>query len=98
MVVFAFILSALVMFGIAVVLTRPTPDQKALDRRLASLKSNADGSLAATLDLDLYLKTLKRGHFGWLEDTISGTAFSRRIQLLIIQSDSATAVGTVLAQ
>jgi len=98
MVVFAFIFSALVSFGVVVVLTRPTPDQKALDRRLASLKSNEDGSPAATLDLDLYLKTLKRGHFGWLEDTISGTAFSRHIQLLIVQSDSATAVGTVLAQ
>jgi tight adherence protein B len=99
MVFVVFIVSALIAFGIAVVLLRPTADQKALDRRLASLKSNEDGTVAAaTLDLELYLKTLKRGQFGWLEDMVSGTQFSRHIQRLIIQSDSATAVGTVLAQ
>jgi tight adherence protein B len=98
MVVLIFIFSMLVAFLVALVVLRPTPDQKMLDRRLASLKSSGDGTAAATLDLELYLKTLKRGNFGWLEDIVSGTPFSRYIQHLIIQSDSATAVGTVLAQ
>jgi tight adherence protein B len=98
MVVVAFIFSALLSFGIAALVLRPTPDQVAIDRRLTALKSREGGLTPVSLDLDLYLKTLKRGSFGWLEDMVSGTAFSRHIQLVIVQSDSATAVGTVLAQ
>ncbi len=98
MVFVIFIGSALLTFGIVVILLRPTPDQKALDKRLATLKASEDGSVGRTLDLDLYLKTLKRGSFGWLEDLVSGSAFARKLQLLIVQSDSPTAVGTVMAQ
>ena len=98
MVVLAFIVSTLVTFGVVVILMRPSADQKAMTARLESLRVDADGTATPTLDLDLYLKTVKRGSFGWLEDVISGTPFSRRIQLLIIQSDSATTVGTVMMQ
>lgn len=98
MVVLAFIVSTTVMFGVVIILLRPTADQKAMSVRLDSLQSGADGSDAPTLDLDLYLKSAKRGSFGWLEDIVSGTLFSRHIQLLIVQSDSGTTVGTVLMQ
>ena len=96
MVVVIFLVSTLITFGLAVMLMRPTPDQKAMEKRLASLQSNEDGT--QTLDLDLYLKTLKRGNFGFLEDLVTGTVFSRSIQLLIIQSDSPITVGSVIAQ
>jgi tight adherence protein B len=98
MIVVSFLFSLLLTFGIAAMVLRPTPDQKAIDRRLSSLQSREHTAATATLDLDLYLKTLKRGNFGWLEDTVSGTGFSRYIQLAIVQSDSPTTVGTVLAQ
>jgi tight adherence protein B len=92
-----FLLSAAVNFGIAFLLLRPTRDQKAIDKRLTSLRTNANGE-SEQPDLQMYLKTLRRGSFGWLEDMVSGTAMSRHIQRLIVQSDSATAVGTVLFQ
>lgn len=98
MAVAIFLFSGLLIFGLAVLLGRPSPDQKALERRLAIVKSSGDGSLSPALELDLYLKTLKRGSFGWLEDLVAGSAFARKIQLLILQSDSSTAVGTVMAQ
>ena len=91
-----FILSGTFLFGLAVYVLRQTPDQKAMDKRLSSLKARDGGSGVATLNLDLYLKTLKRGSFGWLEDIAAGTGLARKIQLLIIQSDSASPVGTVL--
>lgn len=97
MVVLIFLVSALVTFGMVVLITRPTPDEKALEQRLASLKANRDG-VTPTLDLDLYLKTLKRGNFGFLEDMVIGSSFARGIQLLVIQSDSASTVGAVMAQ
>jgi tight adherence protein B len=98
MIAVAFIFSALLCFGVAAMVLRPTPDQLAMDKRLTALKVREDGGSTATADLDLYLKTLKRGSFGWLEDMVSGTGFSRHIQLVIVQSDSSTTVGTVLAQ
>ena len=98
MVVIAFIVSMLVTFGVVAIMLRPTADQKALTQRLDGLRPNADGSSAQTLDLEVYLKTVKRGNFGWLEDMVSGTPFSRHIQLLVVQSDSATTVGSVMMQ
>lgn len=98
MLVLAFLISTILMFGIAVIVLRPTADQKAMTARLESLRSDADGSGAPTLDLDLYLKSVKPGSFAWLEDIVSGSSFSRHIQLLIIQSDSATTVGNVLVK
>jgi len=99
MIFFVFIAGGLFNFLIAFFVMRPTRDQKALDRRLTVL--NAREGVAAqesSLNLDLYLKTLQRGSFGFLEDMVQGTGLARRIQLLIIQSNSATAVGTVLFQ
>jgi len=98
MVVLAFIVSTVLTFGIVAIMFRPSADQKAMVARLDSLRSEPDGATAKSQDLDLYLKSVKRGSFGWVEDIVSGTLFSRRIQLLIVQSDSATAVGTVLMQ
>lgn len=91
-----FILSAVFNFGVALFFLRQTKDEKAIDRRLTVLKARDGTAVAATQDLDLYLKTLQRGQFGWLEDLAAGSGMAHKIQMLIIQSDSATAVGTVL--
>ena len=96
---FIFIASVLFIFGLAFFLLRATPDQKAIGKRLTSLKTpEGESEAGGGLDLSLYLKTLQRGSFGFLEDLAAGSGLSRMIQLLIIQSDSATAVGTVLMQ
>jgi len=97
MVVVIFIVCTFITFGVVVLLMRPTPDQLVLEQRLKALKSNGEES-TPSMDLDLYLKTLKRGNFGFVEDMVGGTPFSRSIQLLIVQSDSATTVGAVVAQ
>jgi tight adherence protein B len=96
MVVLAFLFSAVFTFGIIVFLLRPSPDQKAMDRRLSALNSRENGLGPISTELDLYLKTLQKGQFGWLEDIFAGSAFTRKIQMLILQSDSVTSVGTVL--
>ena len=93
-----FIISCIFNFALAVFLLRPTRDQKAIGRRLTGVKSPEGNSGPAARDLDLYLKTVQRGSFGWLEDLTSGSGLARKLQLLIIQSQSATSVGAVLAQ
>ena len=96
MVVLAFLFSAALTFGIVLFLLRPSADQKAIDRRLTAVQTRESGMGAVSPELDLYLKTLQKGQFGWLEDLFSGTTITRAIQLMILQSDSATTVGTVL--
>jgi len=95
MVAIVFIVSMLFTFGIVVFLIRPTADQKAVVRRLESLKAH-DAGLPTAQDLDLYLKTMQRGQFGWLEDIFASTGLPRTIQLMILQSDSSTTAGSVL--
>jgi tight adherence protein B len=98
MVFLCFLVTLVFNFGIILFLLRPTSDQKQMEKRLDVLRNAGDPEESKkTLDLELYLKTLKRGHFGWLEDRVANTMLARQIRLLIIQSDSATAVGTVLA-
>jgi tight adherence protein B len=97
MVVVAFLFSMLLTFGIVVLLIRPTADQKAVARRLESLKAPEAGVPSAQ-DLELYLKTMRKGQFAWLEDVFAGTGLPRAVQLLILQSDSTATVGAVLVK
>jgi tight adherence protein B len=98
MVALAFIVSTLVLFAVIAILLRPSADEMAMAVRLESLGTDGDGEAKPVLDLDLYLKSVKRGSFIWLEDAVSGTLVSRHIQRLIVQSDSTTAVSNVLMQ
>ena len=98
MVFLCFAASTIFNFAIILFLLRPTADQKLMEKRLTVLRASSEAEESTkSLDLELYLKTLKRGQFGWLEDLVAHTMLARQIRLLIIQSDSATAVGTVLA-
>ena len=97
MLLVAFIFSALATFGLVFFLFRPSPDEAAVARRVAALKSpNGGPATAAEQDVHQYLKTLQRGSFGFLEDVVEGSRLQRMIQLLILQADKATSVGTVL--
>ena len=91
-----FLVMCLLFFGIAAFAIRPSKEEKAVTRRIASVKApegtfDPDGE-----DLQKYLKTLQRGTFGWLEDMFEGTSFQRNLQLLIIQANRNTSVGDVL--
>jgi tight adherence protein B len=98
MAVVVFLISALFMFGIVVFALRPSSDQKAMDRRLAAVEARESGMGSAPEEAELYLKTSQRGQFAWLEDLFSGTTITRKIHLLLVQSDSTSAIGTELSK
>jgi tight adherence protein B len=98
MIFLAFFGSTTLNFILIYFVLRPSREQTLVKKRLTALKTSAGDSDKQSMNLELYLKTLKRGDFGFLEDLIADTVLARRIKLLIIQSDSATAVGTVLAK
>jgi hypothetical protein len=93
--IFAFVVSSCITFGTVLFMTRATPEEKAVSRRLAGVK-NPQGSVQEGQELDLYLKTLQRGSFGWLEDMAAGSALAKKLQHLIMQADASTTPGTVM--
>ncbi len=91
-----FAMTATLTFGVTVFVVRPTSEQKAIKRRLATVKTNQSAVAVGEEDLRQYLKTLQRGSFGWMEDLIDGYRLQEFIQMLIIQADQTTSVGTVI--
>ena len=92
-----FLVMCLMLFGIAFAAIRPSKDEKAFSRRIASVKAPEGTFNPDNEDLQKYLKTLQRGSFGWLEDMVDDTAMRRSLQLLIIQANRNTSVGDVMA-
>ncbi len=97
MLLLSFLFSGLLTFGLIVYLFRPTPEQKAVGRRIVSVKA-AQGEAPLTLDENVqqYLKTAQRGRFEALDERIEGQAFQKKLQRLIAQADQATTPGTVM--
>ena len=67
-----------------------------MQRRLVAMKGDNGTAAPGVDDLSQYLKTLKRGSFGWIEDFIDGSRIQRLVQRLITQADQTTSVGTIL--
>ncbi len=91
-----FAMTATLTFSVTMFVVRPTSEQKAMKRRLAAVKTDQSMVGLAEGDLSQYLKTLQRGSFGWMEDLIDGYKLQEFIQMLIVQADQTTSVGTVM--
>ncbi len=91
-----FFVTGFTIFAFVVFLIRPSADQKAVNRRIASVKAPEGTITGDSENLQQYLKTLQRGSFGFLEDVIEGKSIQASLGSLIVQADRATSVGTVL--
>ena len=92
----AFIGILTLTFGTVVFFTRPTAEQRAIDQRIAVVKSTGIGSKLRGEALDQLLKATQESSFGWLEKLLHSYQFSHRIQLLILQANSKTTVGALV--
>jgi tight adherence protein B len=97
MIIFAFLFVALITFGAIVFFLRPTQDEKALSKRFTNLKAE-QSDLSVAGELGQYLKTRQAGNFDWLEEMVDSLEPARRIQRLILQANSTTTLGSVMAQ
>jgi tight adherence protein B len=93
-----FFLLLLTILGIVMALTRPTVDQKSMERRITTLKAAEHGIHAANAQLEQYLTTRSNSDYAWLEQWIADSGLARAMQLLIVQADSKSTVGGVLVQ
>jgi tight adherence protein B len=87
---------AVLTFGIVMYIFRPSPEEKALDKRFVNIKTTS-GEARATEEVSQILKVQHEGSFGWLEDMVDTSSLYSFLQALLLQADSKMTVGTVLA-
>ena len=100
MLLLAFLFSGLLTFGLVVFVFRPTSEEKAVNRRIVSVKSaQSGGATPSTEDaVQQYLKTGQRSRFVALDERIEGMPLQKTVQRMIAQADQATTPGTVLVK
>jgi tight adherence protein B len=87
----------LLSLTLMLVMTRPTAEQKSMERRIVSIKDPEGYATSANYQIEQYLTTRQKSDFEWLEQIVANSNFSRSMQLLLMQADSQSTVGTVLA-
>lgn len=96
LVVLGFITILLVSFGLVLVVTSPSPQEKAVDQRIALIHTSIRGQASSALDIGELLKPARTGRFGWLEDCLDRFHFSRKVRIRILQANSSTTISTLI--
>jgi tight adherence protein B len=94
--VVAFIAILGLTFGLVAVLTRPTRDQKKIQRRFASLSTENKAALATDHKIEEYLLKPESQSFASLEKLVTAFGAARKLRLLLLQADSKTSAGSVV--
>jgi tight adherence protein B len=91
--VFLLIMSA--TFGVVVAMTRPSPQEKLMEQRMASLYQAKDKG-GATAKTEQLFKATSRGRFGWLDEILEPFPFTQMMQRRILQAGSSTSVASLM--
>jgi tight adherence protein B len=85
----------IIMFGVMVLVTNPSQGQKAVERRIAGIRSSSGiATDSGASSLSPLLKASSGG--GWLGNFLDRFQISRAIEMKIIQADSKTSVVKLL--
>ena len=92
----AFLFMLVTIFSIFAFTMRPNAEQKSVTKRLSSIRAQT-GQGGTGESQDLLLKENAPGSFGWLEDMLQHLPVTEKVQLLILQANSSTTFGSLLA-
>jgi tight adherence protein B len=92
----AFTFMVLLVFCIVVITMRSTPEQKAVTKRLATIRASTGGLLANSEESQL-LKEEATGGFVWIEELLERFSLTHRLRTLLLQANSKTTLGTLVA-
>jgi len=95
MLILAFMFMMMMVFGIVLLTMRATPEQKAVNSRLASIRATTGKGIAGTVE-DGLLKAEVTGNFDWIEEMLAQFSITQKMQALILQADSNTTFGTII--
>ena len=96
MLILAFFLMVAVVFSIIAVVTRPTKEQNAVQRRITEIVVSQAGREPAEIALPNHLKVTQASSFKLLDTLVASTWVSRRLQILIVQGQTQIAVGSFI--
>lgn len=94
--VIAFLAILGLTFGVVAVLTRPTGEQKKIQRRFASLSTENKAALATDRKIEEYLLKPESHSFAALEKMVTAVGSARKLRLLLLQADSKASAGSVV--
>ena len=86
--VLGFLFLLLVSFGLIVVVTRPSQDEKTLERRLSLINDPEFTVLSSSIASNRLLKTGVRSESLWVVDAVERYKLARKLRNLLIQSES----------
>jgi tight adherence protein B len=95
MLILAFMFMMMMVFGIVLLTMRATPEQKAVNSRLASIRATTGKGAAGTVE-DGLLKAEVTGNFDWIEEMLVQFSITQKMQSLILQANSNTTFGTMI--
>jgi tight adherence protein B len=93
-VVLIFFLLLLATFGLVMVITRESPQERTVEQRMALIhipKATAGG----TAEREQLLKATNTGRFGWLDEMLEPYPFAQTVRKRILQAGSSTTVATL---
>jgi tight adherence protein B len=90
-----FLGSSILTFAIVAVVTKPTPEQKAIGKRIVGLKAASPGMSHHGEQLQMLLKKDRSGSFEWLGELIEQYQFSQKLALYISQAQVNTTTGAL---
>jgi tight adherence protein B len=93
--VLLFLSILLATFLLVVAMTRPSPQEKLMDQRLASIRQ-AKNQGGVTPETEQLFKATSRGRFGWLDEILEPYAFAQTMEKRILQAGSSTNVATLM--
>jgi hypothetical protein len=94
--VFGFLSILLITFALVAAMTRKSPIEKTINRRMAkiqTIRGPENGIAPQTAQL---LKATRTGGFGWFEGLLERYQFSQRLQKRILQGHNYKTVETLL--
>ena len=92
--ILAFATMAIVTFATILIATKPSPEQKALEKRITHIKV-APGTVTGDAG-GLLLATPDAGKYAWVETLMQNFSISEKLQALIIQSDTKITLGKLV--
>jgi tight adherence protein B len=95
LVVLIFFLLLMATFGLVMVVTRESPQEKTVEQRMALIhipKAKAGG----TAERDQLLKATNTGRFGWLDEILEPYPFAQMVRKRILQAGSSKTVATLI--
>jgi tight adherence protein B len=91
----SFLFMMIMIFCTVAIVMRPTAEQKAISRRLVSMRSiGLDGKLSD--GKSGLLKEEATGSFAWIDELLERFSITEKTQLLILQADSKTTLGSLI--